>query len=156
MKNFAIVSALLTLLIAAPAFAFTPFTVVKNVCETCEQPPADVITLSTGQTLRANVVGENPSFYVVVRYSEVRAIPRAEVRSVKWQNGSKPPAVSSSTQVLLKNGYAFAGSIIEDKSEPALIQLKSSYNDQTYILFKSEIQEAYTGNMQLDISVSSP
>lgn len=143
---------LVALVVAAGTMGFTPFTSVNNVCTSCKQEPSDVITLSSGETVRASVVGENPSFYVAVRFGEARAIPRNEVRSIEWADGTKPASVTSSDQVLLKNGYVFAGNITEEKDQPALIQLKSNWNEQTYVLFKSEIQEAYRSGARLDLN----
>ena len=153
MKKLMLATISLVLLTALPALAFSPpFTVVTNVCDTCEQEPADVVTLTSGQKIRGKVVGENPSFYTVVRYTEARAIPRSEVQGIKWANGSKPPAVSSSDQILLHNGVVFSGTIVENKTKPALIQLKSSYLNQTYIVFKSQIAEAYRSGTKLDVT----
>lgn len=139
------------LVVAFATLGFTPFTPVKNVCPECKQAPSDVVTLSSGETLRAQVIGENPSFYVVVRYGEARAIPRNEVRGIEWASGSKPPNVTSSDHILLKNGVVFAGNIVEDKAKPPLIQLKSNWTDQTYVIFKSEVQEAYRSGVKMDL-----
>lgn len=152
MKKITFAALLFSFAVATPAYAWEPFTEVTNVCETCEQEPADVVTLTNGNTIRGSVVGENPAFYVVVRYTEARAIPRGEVKSIAWAKGNKPAAVSSSDQLLLKNGVVFSGTILENKTKPALIQLKSSFLDQTYIVFKAEIQEAYQSGTKLDIS----
>jgi len=141
-----------TLVAALSSFAFTPFTPVNNVCPECDQPAADVVTLTSGDTVRAQVVGENPSFYVVVRYGEARAIPRGEVRGIEWASGSKPPNVSSSDQILLRNGVVFAGNIVEDKTKPPLLQIKSNWTDQTYVVFKAQVQEAYRSGVKLDLN----
>ena len=152
MKNqLALIASIVTLSVTVPAFAWAPFTPVVNVCETCEQAPADVVMLNNGTTLRGDVVGENPSFWVVVRYTEARAIPKSDVKSITWKNNTKPAIVSNSDQLLLKNGVVLNGSIIEDKSKPPVIQLKSSYLDQTYIVFKAEVAEAYKAGARVDL-----
>jgi hypothetical protein len=155
MKTASALLSTLIVLIALPAFAFEPFTSVTNVCESCEQAPADVVTLTSGEKIRGDVVGENPSFYVVVRYGKARAIPRAEVQSIDWEGGSKPSGVTSGDQILLNNGVVFSGTIIEDKDKPALFQLKSSWTDQTYIVFKSQVKEAYRSGSKVDFAVPS-
>lgn len=131
---------------------FTPFTPVTNVCATCKQTPADIVTVGA-EKIRGKVVGENPAFYVVVRNNEARAIPRSEVQGIEWASGSKPPSVTSADQILLKNGVVFSGSIVEDKDKPALFQLKSNWTDQTYVIFKSEVQEAYRSGTKIDLGV---
>lgn len=155
MKTASALFASLIILIALPAFAFEPFTSVTNVCPTCEQDPADVVTLNDGQQIRGKVVGENPSFYVVVRYNEARAIPRGEVQGIEWESGSKPPSVTGSDQILMKNGVVFSGTIVEDKDRPALFQLKSNWTDQSYIVFKNQVKEAYRSGTKVDITVPS-
>lgn len=155
MRTASTLLATLIVLIALPAFAFEPFTSVTNVCPTCEQAKADVVNLTNGDTIRGSVVGENPAFYVVVRYHEARAIPRAEVKSIDWSTGSKPSSVTSSDQILLKNGVVFSGTIVEDKTKPPLFQLKSNWSGQSYIVFKEQVQEAYRSGTKVDITVPS-
>ncbi len=131
---------------------FTPFTPVNNVCTTCTQAPSDVLTMNSGEELRVRIVGENPSFYVAVRNGESRAIPRNEVRGVKWANGSIPPDIAGADQILLNNGFVFSGKIVEDKANPALFQLKSNWTNQTYILFKDQVKEAFRTGARLDLN----
>jgi hypothetical protein len=132
---------------AFPAFAFTPFTPVKNVCPQCTQQKADVITTSDGNKIRGTIVAVNPDFYTMVRYSEARAIPRGEVQSVEWANGTKTAGVDSKDQVVLKNGTVLTGSVVDDKEKPAVIQLKSNYNGVTYVVFKDQIDKFYKGGL---------
>ncbi len=134
-----------------PAFAWEPFTVVTNVCETCVQAPGDVVTLSNGTKIRGQVVGENNDFWVVVRYTEARAIPKREVQSIEWANKTKPFEVTSTDQILLKNGVVLNGKIIQDKSKPPAMELKSSYLDQTFIVFKKEVAAAYRSGVKIDL-----
>lgn len=132
---------------AAQALAYEPFTPVKNVCPTCEQPNADVIKTTTGNTLRGKVVAVNPDFYTLVRYSEARAIPRSEVESVEWATGTKTPGVETKDQIILKDGTVLTGSIVDDKEKPPVLQIKSSYNGNTYVVFKDQVGKLYRGGV---------
>lgn len=153
MKKVTFIATALAVSVAVPAFAWAPFTVVTNVCETCEQEPADVVTLTNGTKIRGQVVGENSSFWVVVRLTEARAIPKGEVQGIEWANKSKPASVSNSDQILLKNGVVLSGTIVDDKTTPPVMQLKSSYLDQTYIVFKAEVAEAYRSGTKIDLGI---
>jgi hypothetical protein len=153
MKKRTLIATAIAVSVSLPAFAWTPFTVTTNVCDTCKQEPADVVTLASGGKIRGQVVGENPAFYVVVVFTEARAIPRNEVQGIEWANGTKPAVVSNSDQILLKNGVVFSGTIVDDKTTPPVMQLKSSFLDQTYMVFKAEVQEAYRSGVKVDLGV---
>lgn len=152
MKTTSAIIAALILLVALPAAAWEPFTEVTSVCPSCPEPPADQVTLTNGTVIRGAVVGENPSFWVVVRYTEARAIPKAEVQGITWANGTKPASVTSADQILLKSGVVLSGSILEDKTKPAAFSLKSSHHDQTYVVFKSQIAEVYRGGVKVNFT----
>lgn len=153
MKKRTLIATAIAVCVSLPAFAWEPFTTVTNVCETCPQEPADVVTLTNGTKIRAQVVGENPAFYVVVRYTEARAIPKGEVQGIEWANKTRPSAVTNSDQIRLKNGVVFSGSIVDDKAKPALFQIKSSFLDQTHIIFKSEVAEAYRSGVKVNLGI---
>ncbi len=135
------------MLVTSAAYAFPPFTPVKNVCPQCTQQKTDIVTTSDGNKIRGTIVAINPDFYTLVRYSEARAIPRGEVQSVEWANGAKTGGVDSKDQIILKNGTVLTGSIVDDKEKPAVIQLKSSYNGVTYVVFKDQIDKLYKGGL---------
>jgi hypothetical protein len=139
--------ALMILGLSGTAFAqdFQAFTPVQSVCPDCALPKADVLTLSGGQTLRGTVVAENQDFYVVVRYGEVRAIPKTNVQSIAWADGTKPGALNNLDQIVLQNGHVLSGTIIQESNEPPYIQIKSSFADFTYTVAKSEVAKAYKG-----------
>lgn len=130
---------------SASSFAvdFKPFTPVKNVCPECEQPKADEFEFNNAQKVRGTVVGENNDFYVMLRYGEVRAVPKSMVRNVSWADGSKPSGLSGMDQILLKNGHVFSGTIIKEQEKPALMKIKVSYADITFTINNSEIDRAY-------------
>lgn len=131
---------------ASPALAvdFVPFSKVEDVCPECPKKAEDTITLSNGVKIKAKIVAENSSFLVVMRYGEVRAVPQSRIQSVDWSNGSKMGSLTSQDQLVLLNGHVLTGSILEDKTEPvAYFRLQSSVNNQTFVVFKSQVKEAY-------------
>lgn len=140
--------------LSATAFAadFIPFSKVENVCTDCKQPKADVISMSNGTAIRGTVVAENSDFYTVVRYGEVRAIPRSSVQSIAWADGAKPSSLLDKDQIVLTNGHVLSGTIVDEKDEPALFQIKSSFSDYTYMVTKSQVQKAYKSGSEYSFS----
>lgn len=132
-----------TLLVAGTAAAYTPFTSVNNVCPTCTQPKADVLTTNDGATIRGSVLAENSSFYVFFRYGEIRAIPKNEVQKIEWANGTKPGGLTNFDQIVLKSGHVMSGTIVDNKEKPALFQIKSSKGELTYVVFKSQVAKIF-------------
>lgn len=137
----------------AAAQDFKPFTKVENVCPDCEQPRADIIELSSGDSIRGTVVAENTDFYVVVRYGEVRAVPRSDVQAIEWAGGNKPSGLMNKDQILLPNGHVLSGTITEEKDEPALFKIKSSFNQQTFVVFKKVVKTAYKDGQAYSFSM---
>jgi hypothetical protein len=129
--------------VAAQDFSFRPFSDVTNVCPTCEAPPSDVLKLRDGREVRATVVAMNPSFYTVVRFGEVRTVPRGEVQSVTWEKGSQPSGLDNLDQIVLRNGHVLTGSIVVDNDTPAYYQIKSSYMEYTYTVFKTQAARVF-------------
>jgi hypothetical protein len=135
-------------LVPSQVLAYTPFTVVNNVCPSCTQPKTDVATMSDGSKVAGQVIGENNSFYVMLRFGEVRALPKMEVQAIEFANGSKPANLASFDQILLKNGHVLSGSVTEDKDAPALFQIKASHGDMTFVVFKSEVSKLYRAGLE--------
>jgi hypothetical protein len=132
----------------ADAMAYTPFTVVNNVCPKCTQPKADVATMSDGAKVAGQIIGENNVFYVMLRFGELRILPKNEVQVVEFANGAKPSNLSSHDQILLKSGHVISGTITEDKDLPALFQVKASHGDMTFVVFKSEVSKVYRAGLE--------
>lgn len=129
---------------AAVAQDFQPFSNVKDVCPSCPKTATDVITLNNNTKIRAKVVAENTDFMVIVRYGELRVVPRSKVESVVWGDGSKAAGLTSQDQIVLKNGHVLTGSITEEKDEPSsYFRMQSGVNKQTYVIFKTQVSKAY-------------
>lgn len=148
MKNMFLAGVVLAFFVSAEAAAYTPFTVVNNVCPSCTQPKSDVATMSDGSKISGQIIGENNAFYVMFRFGEVRALAKNEVQAIEFANGVKPSNLSSGDQIVLKNGHVLNGSITEDKESPALFQLKASNGDMTFVVFKSEVSKVYRSGLE--------
>lgn len=122
---------------------FRPFTPVEDVCPECEDRPQDRLELTGGDVVEGEVVAENVDFYVVVRFQEVRTVPRERVLAIQWGKGDETPGLMKFDQILLPSGHVLSGTIIDDKVEPAIYKIKSSFNQQTYTVSKSEAQAVY-------------
>jgi hypothetical protein len=131
---------------------FKAFTPVENVCPECEQSKADLISMLSGDKIRGKVVAENTQFYTVVRYGEVRAIPRSNVQSIAWANGSKPSGLMDQDQIVLQNGHVLSGTIVDETDKPAFFQIKSSFSDFSYTVTKAEVKKAYKGGSEYSFS----
>jgi hypothetical protein len=92
-------------------WGFTPFTKVTNVCPKCKQPPSDVVVLNNGFQIPCRLIAQNNDYYVVARHGEHRAVPKAEVSSIRWKSGSGPSDLATGDQILLKNGVLLHGTI---------------------------------------------
>lgn len=151
----ACVTTVLMMGVSTAAFAadYEPFTDVEDVCPDCEKPDADELEMADGTTLRGTVVGENTDFYVVVRYGEVRAIPTNAVDSITWADGSKPSGLSDKDQVVLDSGHVVSGTIVDEKDTPAFFQVKSSFADFTYTIFKKQVDKAYKDGSRYEFSM---
>ena len=64
---------------SAQAQTFKPFTDVATVCPECWAQRYDHIALKGGQVVYARVLAENPAFYVLERFGELRAVGRDKV-----------------------------------------------------------------------------
>ena len=129
----------------APAWSvnYKPFTKVEDVCPKCPKRASDTITLNSSAEVRAKIVAENNDFVVLTRYGEVRALPKSRVQSVEWANNSQPSGLTSQDQIVLRSGHVLTGSIIEEKSDPGYFRLQSSINQQTFVVFNSQIESVY-------------
>ncbi|MGM0557487.1 MAG: hypothetical protein ACQEVA_13975 [Myxococcota bacterium] len=137
----------------ATAQEFEPFSQVENVCPDCEQSKADVVEMSNGDAIRGTVVAENTDFYVIVRYGEVRAVPRSDVQAIEWAGGNKPSGLMKKHQILLKNGHVLSGTITEEKDKPAIFKIKSSFSQQSFTVFKKEVKTAYKDGQTYSFSM---
>lgn len=128
---------------SALAVDFVPFGSVHDVCPTCPKRAVDEITLNNKLTVKAKIVAENTLFYVVHRFGEVRAVPKANVAGVVWANGTRRSGLLSQDQIVLTHGVVFTGSIVEEKSNPGFFRLQSSLNNQTFVIFKVKVRSVF-------------
>lgn len=98
----------------AADFSFKPFT-ESTVCPTCKPPPSDELTLSDGSSLHAKVIAINSDFYTLSLFGEIRTIPKSQVKSVKWQNGSQPSGIDALDQIVVKTGHVLTGNFTSEE-----------------------------------------
>ena len=141
--------------VAAQGFAvsFKPFKEVENVCPDCEKPKSDEVELADGNTIRCNIAAANEDFLVLEKYGEVRAVPNTQVESRSFADGSPPSDLRSQDQIVLKNGHVLTGKIVDESDEPGHFQMKSSVNDFSYVVFKSEAKALYRDGSRTEIKM---
>jgi hypothetical protein len=132
---------------AAPSLAhaqeFRPFSELEDVCPDCEPTAADVVSLTSGDSVRCDVVAQNEDFMVLERYGEVRSVGRDQVTSVEWADGQRPGDLESSDQILLNNGHVVTGSIVETGETPGHYVVESDVSDVSFVVFKTEAKAVY-------------
>ncbi len=145
-----------TAVMALPAMAYDAFTPVTNVCPTCTQPPADVVTMSDGAKLRCKIISENTNFYVGYANGEVRMLPKTEVQKIEWQSGQPPMNLKTFDQIVLNNGHVLSGTIVEDKNSPPLFQIKLSEVDVTIMVNKDQIKQLFRAGEEKAVEIPQP
>ncbi len=154
---FALVLALGSLLasnVVAQDFSFESWSDVTKVCPTCEPPPADTIELSNGDTVEGTVRAINDQFYTLERFGEIRTVPAHEVESVDWKRGDQPSGIDSLDQIVLVNGHVLTGEITVDNERPPYFEIESSFLDQSYTVFKSQIEVVFRDGEEYDFEAS--
>ncbi len=136
--------------VTAQDFSFEPWSDVTKVCPSCEPPPADEIELTNGNTVQGTIRAINPEFYTLERFGEVRTVPARDVANVEWKRGSQPRGLDNLDQIVLKNGHVLTGSITVDNDRPPYFEIESSYMDQSYTVFKSQIEMVFKGGEEYD------
>jgi hypothetical protein len=111
MKSLALLLAATALTVStASAQTFKPFDDAKSRCPDCMKDRYDNVKLKTGDVIYAKVVAENPVFYVLERFGELRAVAHDAVagidRKIVQNEASK---AANRDQVLLLNGVVFSG-----------------------------------------------
>lgn len=149
-----VVGCLLASNVVAQDFSFQPWSDVTKVCPTCEPPPADTITLSNGDTVDGNVLAINPVFYTLERYGEIRTVPAHEVDEVDWKRGDQPSGLEDQDQIVLVNGHVLTGEITVDNDRPPFFEIESPFFEQTYTVFKSQIEMVFQDGEEYDFEAA--
>lgn len=145
---------LMTSTAVAQDFSFEPWSDVTQVCPTCEPPAADTIELRGGDTVEGIIRAINPQFYTVTRFGEVRTVPAGDVVDVDWKRGDQPDGIDSLDQIVLENGHVLTGEITIDNERPPFYEIESSYLDQSYTVFKSQIEMVFRDGEEYDFEAS--
>lgn len=138
----------------AQDFSFEPWSDVTQVCPTCEPPPADTIELSNGDTVEGTILAINPVFYTLERFGEIRTVPAHDVADVEWKRGDQPGGIDSKDQIVLVNGHVLTGEITVDNDRPPFFEIESPFFEQTYTVFKSQIEMVFRNGEEYDFEAS--
>ena len=138
----------------AQDFSFQPWSDVTAVCPTCEPPPADTISLRNGDTVEGTIRAINPVFYTVERFGEIRTVPTGDVQGVEWKRGDQPSGIDSLDQIVLVNGHVLTGTITIDNERPPYFEIESSFLDQSYTVFKSQIEMVIRDGEEYDFEAA--
>jgi len=127
---------------AGKAQTFKPFDDVTSVCPTCHDPSYDKVTLKSGQVVEAVVVAENPMFYVLARFGEMRAVGRDQVTKVeRSSNAVRPPGHVD--QLLCKDGFVLSGKVVKDNASSGYVEFASVGVKEHMLVLKSLVQAIF-------------
>ena len=106
------------------AQSFRPFDDVTSNCAKCPIPGADKLTLKDGQVVDAIIVAENPNFYVLAKFGELRAIGLDQV--AKLERNPKADRGKGHVDVLLTKGnLVVSGQLISDDASTGYVEFAS-------------------------------
>jgi hypothetical protein len=132
-------------LVSAHAQEFKPFTEVKSVCPQCPTKYS-TIELSGGEEIQANIIAENPTFYVLEKFNEQRAVGKDKVKEVKRSTEKRTDAALFADQILLKNGDVLAGQINEIVT--ATGYYKMMIGDLMHFVSREQVRLVYKGGRE--------
>ncbi len=128
------------LLVASPgaglAQTLKPFSKVPSVGPS-RTPGYDKIVLKNGETVLAQVVAENPMFYVLERFGEYRAVGKDQVASLE-RNKDLKREEGHVDQILCKNGHVLSGKIVTERPD-GMVEMKQANQSVSQGVWKSEI-----------------
>ncbi|MBN1959842.1 MAG: hypothetical protein JW841_02745 [Deltaproteobacteria bacterium] len=131
----------------ANAQEFKPFAVVKEACPECPRPDLDKIKLKNGQTVLAVIVAENSAFYVVQKYSELRAIGRDQVDDIE-RSETAIREKGYDDQILLKNGQVFSGKILKENAANGMFEIQVPPYKTILYIYKPVITSVFKAGKQ--------
>jgi hypothetical protein len=155
MKHSVLVTAVVLLgLAAAPgtlrAQELKAFLEVKDTCPTCPQHQFDRVKLKKGSEVLARVVAENPGFYVLERFGELRAVGHDQVASIERNaTRTQAEAEANSDQILFKDNTVLCGKITVDNDEFKYFAIMVPPGNMLHYGFKSQVQVAYKSGKEV-------
>jgi len=118
---FAVVS---TYVAIGAAQSFRPFDEVTSSCAKCPTPGVDKVTLKDGQVVEAVVVAENPKFYVLAKFGELRAVGLDQVANVE-RNPHADRGKGHVDELLSKGGLVVSGQLVSDDAATGYVEFAS-------------------------------
>jgi hypothetical protein len=134
----------------AQAQEWRPFNEPKGSCPTCGQKEFDHLKLKNGVEVYARIINESPSFYVLDRYGEQRALGRDQVESIERRiTLTQDDRESFSDAILFKDNSVLCGKISEDNNEFKFYKIVVPPSNYTHIAFKSQAVLAYQNGKEI-------
>jgi hypothetical protein len=132
---------------AASAQTFKPFSDVSN-CPACLKDRFDNVKLKNSNVIYANVVAENPLFYVLERFGERRAVARDDVSNIKRNvTQSDESRAQNRDQVLLLDGIVLSG-ILGDGQSSEYYRMVMAPGAFTYEIPKNTIALIFVSGVE--------
>jgi len=106
------------------AQSFRPFDEVTSSCPKCPSPGNDKLTLKDGQVVDAIVVAENPKFYVLAKFGELRAVGLDQVAKLD-RNPHADRGKGHVDELLSKGGLVVSGQLVSDDTATGYVEFAS-------------------------------
>ena len=106
------------------AQSFRPFDDITSSCPKCPSPGTDKVTLKNGQVVEAVVVAENPMFYVLAKFGELRAVGLDQVAKLD-RNPNAKRGTGHVDELLSKGGLVVSGQVVSDDTSTGYVEFAS-------------------------------
>ena len=126
------------------------FSEVKDVCPTCPQHQFDRVKLKKGTEVMARIVAENPAFYVLERFGELRAVGRDQVDGVERLVAQTMAEHDANVdQILFKDNTVLCGKITVDNDEFKYYAIMVPPGNMLHYGFKNQVQLAFKSGKEV-------
>ncbi len=133
---------------SAQAQTFKPFTDVATVCPECWAQRYDHIALKGGQVVYARVLAENPAFYVLERFGELRAVGRDKVERIERHEAlTAEQQASVRDQILFLDGSVLVGQITQEFQDTGWYQLE--YGRYVHLASQTQISLVFKAGKEI-------
>jgi len=106
------------------AQSFRPFDEITSSCPRCPSTGTDRLTLKDGQVVEAIVVAENPMFYVLAKFGELRAVGLDQVAKLD-RNPKADRGTGHVDELLSKGGLVVSGQVVSDDPTTGYVEFAS-------------------------------
>ena len=138
----------LTASATAQAQEFKPFGNVTNVCPKCPVSGLDKIQLKDGTEIYALIVAENPMFYVLRKYGELRAVGKDKVAKIEKSPEAAREA-GHDDQILMKSGLVASGKIVREREDTGMYEIQIPPGKTSMFIYRPLIQVVFKAGKQV-------